>query len=156
MPRRRGKFIPPPSHLSRVLERLNAGPRLALNGLRRISLTYAARNDHMGARYFVKEELPRIRWANPLLDIAVHRVPKTREEIWAPPRDGGVPRTNPPVLAAGHPILPGEEKERLMQNSKRRKANAAEPPSPGELEAQVQDMLNAPSRPKTGAAAILP
>ena len=50
MPRRRGKFIPPPSQLSRVLEQLNTGPRLALNGLRRISLTLAARNDHMGAR----------------------------------------------------------------------------------------------------------
>lgn len=35
-------------------------------------------------RHFVKEELPRIRWANPLLDIAVHRVPKTRQEKWAP------------------------------------------------------------------------
>ena len=50
MPRRRGKFIPPPSHLSRVLEHLNGGPRLALDGLRRISLTLAVRNDHMGAR----------------------------------------------------------------------------------------------------------
>ena len=104
MPRRRGKFIPLPSHLSRVLEHLNTGPRLALNGLRRISLTYAARNDHMGARclsissplqktrpdtstqrrHFVKDELPRIRWANPLLEIAVNRVPKTRQEAWAP------------------------------------------------------------------------
>lgn len=50
MPRRRGKFIPPPSHLSRVIEHLNAGPRFALAGLRRISLTLAAKNDHMGAR----------------------------------------------------------------------------------------------------------
>ena len=35
-------------------------------------------------RHFVKEELPRIRWANPLLDVAVHKVPKTREDTWAP------------------------------------------------------------------------
>ena len=60
------------------------------------------------------------------------------------------------ALAAGHPILPGEEKERLAQITKRRKANAAKTSSPEEMEAQVQEMLNAPSRPKTGAAAILP
>lgn len=46
----RGRFIPPPSQLSLVLEQLNAGPRLALSGLRRVSLTLAARNDRMGAR----------------------------------------------------------------------------------------------------------
>ncbi|KAG9310381.1 hypothetical protein JVU11DRAFT_9516 [Chiua virens] len=187
MPRRRGKFIPPPSHLSRVLEHLNAGPRLALTGLRRISLTYAAKNDHMGARHFVKEKLPRIRWANPLLEIAVHRVPKTREETWAPHATvefedgktstidlsnkwsttiakelmdlaGGDPwkAYKSAALAAGHPILPGEEKERLAQVAKRSKANPTKSSSPEELEAQVQDTLNEPSRPKTGAAAILP
>ncbi|KAG8220706.1 hypothetical protein J3R82DRAFT_3002 [Butyriboletus roseoflavus] len=187
MPRRRGKFIPPPSHLSRILEHLNAGPRLALNGLRRINLTYAARNDHMGARHFVKEELPRIRWANPLLEIAVNRVPKTRDERWAPQATiefqdgttsmidmsnkwstsiakelmdiaGGDPwkAYKSAALAAGHPILPGEEKEQLAQITKRRKVTTAKASSPEELEAQVQDMLNAPSRPKAGAAAILP
>lgn len=60
------------------------------------------------------------------------------------------------ALAAGHPILLGEEKERLAQATRRRKVNAAKTSSPEELEAQVQNMLNAPSRPKTGAAAILP
>ena len=35
-------------------------------------------------RHFVKEELPRIRWANPLLDIAVQKLPKTRDEKWTP------------------------------------------------------------------------
>ena len=39
---------------------------------------------HSLCRHFVREDLPRIRWANPLLDIAVHRVPKAREETWAP------------------------------------------------------------------------
>ncbi|KAF8553215.1 hypothetical protein OG21DRAFT_1414719 [Imleria badia] len=187
MPRRRGKFIPPPSHLSRVLEQLNAGPRLALNGLRRVSLTLAARNDHMGARHFIKEELPRIRWANPLLDIAVQKVPKTRDETWAPLATvefqdgttssidmsnkwsttiakelmdlaGGEPwkAYKSAALAAGHPVLPGEEKERLAQITKRRKTTTTKASSPEELEAQVQEMLSAPSRPKTGAAAILP
>lgn len=60
------------------------------------------------------------------------------------------------ALAAGHPILPGEEKERLAQVTRRRKPTATTSPSREELEAQVQEMLSAPSRPKTGAAAILP
>jgi len=60
------------------------------------------------------------------------------------------------ALAVGRPILPGEEKERLTQTTKRPKANVAKSSSPEELEAQVQEMLSAPSRPKTGAAAILP
>ena len=60
------------------------------------------------------------------------------------------------ALAASHPILPGEEKERLAHTAKQRKANAAKSTSPEELEAQVQEMLSEPSRPKTGAAAILP
>ena len=60
------------------------------------------------------------------------------------------------ALAAGHPILPGEEKERLAQITKRHKVNTTKSSSPEELEAQIQEMLSAPSRPKTGAAAILP
>ena len=161
-------------------------------------------------RHFVKEELPRIRWANPLLDIAVQKLPKTRDETWAPKATvefgksaslsllryqsfipspdlrvieegktatidmsnkwsttiakelmdlaGGDPwkAYKSAALAAGHPILPGEEKERLAHTAKQRKANAAKSTSPEELEAQVQEMLSEPSRPKTGAAAILP
>jgi small subunit ribosomal protein S25 len=141
----------------------------------------------MGARHFIKEELPRIRWANPLLDIAVKSVPKTRDETWPAQavlefQDGTTSTLNmsnkwsttiakelmdlaggdpwkaykSAALAAGHPILPGEEKERLAQIAKRSKASTAKAASPQELETQVQEMLNAPSRPKTGAAAILP
>ncbi|KIJ58722.1 hypothetical protein HYDPIDRAFT_102069 [Hydnomerulius pinastri MD-312] len=194
MPRRRGKFIPPPSELSRVLEHLNTGPRLALNGLRRISLTLAARNDHMGARHFVKEELPRIRWANPLLDIEVNKVQKKREDVLKPEAQlefqdgtkstidmsnkwsttiakelmdlaGGDPwkAYKAATLAAGQPLLPGEEKERLASLAKSRKTNNASKNQPQsqqgsneELEAKVREMLNAPDRPKTGARAMLP
>ncbi|KAF8139619.1 hypothetical protein EV363DRAFT_1310131 [Boletus edulis] len=134
----------------------------------------------MGARHFVNEELPRIRWANPLLEIAVHKVPKTREESWAPQatvefedgRTSTLDMSNKwsttyrqgthessrasAALAAGHPILPGEEKERLAEITKRHKVNTAKSASPQELEEQVQKMLSSPSRPKMGAAAILP
>lgn len=34
--------------------------------------------------HFLKEELPRIRWANPTLDIEVEKVPKTIKEAWKP------------------------------------------------------------------------
>ena len=60
------------------------------------------------------------------------------------------------ALAAGHPVLPGEEKERLAQVNTRRKTTATKTSSSEEMEAQVQEMLSAPSRPRTGAAAILP
>ena len=35
-------------------------------------------------RHFVKEDLPRIRYANPTVDINVNKVQKTKEETLAP------------------------------------------------------------------------
>lgn len=35
-------------------------------------------------RHFVKEDLPRIRYANPAIDIQVNRLPKSREDTWQP------------------------------------------------------------------------
>ncbi|KAF6751294.1 hypothetical protein DFP72DRAFT_1172369 [Ephemerocybe angulata] len=73
-----------PSKLTTILKQLNAKPRLGLQGVKSLKLTYAFRNDHFGARHFAKEDLPRIRWANPELDIQVERVNKTKEEQWKP------------------------------------------------------------------------
>ncbi|KAF5314155.1 hypothetical protein D9611_006972 [Ephemerocybe angulata] len=89
-----------PSKLTTILRQLNAKPRLSLQGVKSLRLTYAFRNDHFGARFlprnsslnrngeeyghFAKEDLPRIRWANPELDIQVERVNKTKEEQWKP------------------------------------------------------------------------
>ena len=56
--------------------------------------------------------------------------------------------------AAGLPILPGEESERLATAKKR--APKSNTRSPENLEAMVETMLSSPERPKTGAAAILP
>lgn len=56
--------------------------------------------------------------------------------------------------AAGLPILPGEEKERLAAAKKRTPKSSTR--SPENLEAMVENMLSSPDRPKTGAAAILP
>ncbi|KAH7884102.1 hypothetical protein F5I97DRAFT_1898354 [Phlebopus sp. FC_14] len=189
MPRRRGKFIPPPSRLSQVLAQLNTGPKLALTGLRRISLTLAARNDHFGARHFVKDELPRIRWANPLLDIEVNRVVKKPEDELRPEaiiefQDGTTSTINlsdkwsttitkelmdlaggdpwrtykEAALAGGQQVLPGEEKEQLASISRARRTRMATiaQETEKELETKVADMLSAPDRAKTGAAAILP
>jgi hypothetical protein len=80
--------------------------------LKSLKLTYAPRNDHFGARcvchfpnslvvavlcaycnvlydasvanyrHFVKEELPRIRYANPTIAIEVSKVPKTEADTW--------------------------------------------------------------------------
>lgn len=35
-------------------------------------------------RHFVKNDLPRIRYANPRLEIEVDKIPKTKEESWKP------------------------------------------------------------------------
>ncbi|KAJ2915640.1 hypothetical protein MD484_g4752, partial [Candolleomyces efflorescens] len=70
--------------LSNLVAHLDAKPRLGLAGVKSLKLSYAFRNDHFGARHFVKEDLPRIRWANPNLDIQVERAQKTASEQWRP------------------------------------------------------------------------
>ncbi|KAH8111428.1 hypothetical protein DFH11DRAFT_1613050, partial [Phellopilus nigrolimitatus] len=47
-----------------------------------LNLTLAARNDHFGARHFIKEELPRIRYANPELNVKVNKVPRSVGDKW--------------------------------------------------------------------------
>ncbi|KAI0324454.1 hypothetical protein GY45DRAFT_1331544 [Cubamyces sp. BRFM 1775] len=81
---RKPKTIPGPSRLSVILARLTQEPRPHLPNLKSLRLTYAYRNDHFGARHFVKEELPRIRYANPTIDIQVDKKLKTKEETWKP------------------------------------------------------------------------
>jgi len=78
------KPLPGPSRLSQILLNLNKAPRPTLVGVRSITLTLAQRNDHFGARHFLKEDLPRIRYANPKIDIQVNKLPKTRDETWEP------------------------------------------------------------------------
>ena len=99
------------SRLSQILQKLKSDLKPALPpSLRSLKLTYAKRNDHFGARcvrhsfndsttfephpdalyvtfvencrHFVKEELPRIRYANPALAIEVSKVPKSQEDTW--------------------------------------------------------------------------
>ncbi|TEB18983.1 hypothetical protein FA13DRAFT_1698251 [Coprinellus micaceus] len=73
-----------PSKLSKILQHLKAKPQLNLTGVKSLKLSYAFRNDHFGARHFAKEDLPRLRWANPSIDIQVERIPKTVEQEWRP------------------------------------------------------------------------
>ncbi|PPQ85032.1 hypothetical protein CVT26_007769 [Gymnopilus dilepis] len=68
--------------LTKLLEHLNASPKLSLFGVKRLRVSLASQNDHFGARHFVKEDLPRIRWANPNLEIHVHREMKSPKEQW--------------------------------------------------------------------------
>ncbi|KAJ7903731.1 hypothetical protein B0H14DRAFT_2666141 [Mycena olivaceomarginata] len=81
----RGKRLPQgPSDLSRLVAHLRAAPKLALPSITSLRLTLAARNDHFGARHFLKEQLPRIRFANPDLDIQVRKMNKRPEDEWRP------------------------------------------------------------------------
>ncbi|KAJ7219974.1 hypothetical protein GGX14DRAFT_584885 [Mycena pura] len=73
-----------PSALSRLVAHLKAPPKLSLPHIRSLRLTLAARNDHFGARYFLKEQLPRIRYANPDLEIHVRKMAKRPKDEWRP------------------------------------------------------------------------
>ncbi|KAF8584934.1 hypothetical protein K439DRAFT_1410432 [Ramaria rubella] len=81
MPR---KPLPGPSRLSQILKQLQQEPIPTLPALRSLSLTYAFRNDHFGARHFVKEDLPRIAYANPSLNIVLNKVEKKIQDTLTP------------------------------------------------------------------------
>ncbi|KAJ6494616.1 hypothetical protein C8R47DRAFT_1043003 [Mycena vitilis] len=73
-----------PSTLSRLVAHLRAPPKLSLPSITSLRLTLASRNDHFGARHFLKEQLPRIRFANPDLDIQVRKMIKRPQDDWRP------------------------------------------------------------------------
>jgi len=80
MPRRfKAGVIPPPSHLARVLANLNRNPKPVMPNLQSLRVTMARKNDHFGARHFVKEDLPRSQFANPKLQIEVEKKVQTEE-----------------------------------------------------------------------------
>ncbi|CAL1697032.1 unnamed protein product [Somion occarium] len=78
------KFTPGPSRLSRILQNLTRGHKPVIAQMKSLKLTLAARNDHWGARHFVAEELPRIRYANPEAGIEINKVPKSPQDNWKP------------------------------------------------------------------------
>ncbi|KAJ7032508.1 hypothetical protein C8F04DRAFT_899229, partial [Mycena alexandri] len=59
-------------------------PKLSLPEISSLRITLAARNDHFGARHFLKEQLPRIRFANPDMQIHVRKMTKRPYEEWRP------------------------------------------------------------------------
>ncbi|KAJ7274577.1 hypothetical protein B0H12DRAFT_1006866, partial [Mycena haematopus] len=61
-----------------------APPKLSLPSISSLRLTLAARNDHFGARHFLKEQLTRIRFANPDLNIQVRKMNKLPQDEWRP------------------------------------------------------------------------
>jgi hypothetical protein len=79
-----------PSGLSKILRHLTQPPIPSLPSLKTIHITYAARNNHFGARYtpmsvkpheisapfrhFVKDDLPRIAFHNPRIHIEVKKI----------------------------------------------------------------------------------
>ncbi|KAF9523652.1 hypothetical protein CPB83DRAFT_862549 [Crepidotus variabilis] len=71
--------------LSKLLEQLNQHPRLTLSSeVKSLRLTLSAKNDHWGAKHFIQNELPRIRYANPNLAIEVHKWPTSPNDKWRP------------------------------------------------------------------------
>ncbi|KAI9065772.1 hypothetical protein FKP32DRAFT_1708564 [Trametes sanguinea] len=148
---RKPKTIPGPSRLSGILARLTQEPRPHLPNLKSLRLTYAYRNDHFGARHFVKEDLPRIRYANPTVDIHVEKKLKTKEETWNPEMVVELKNGTTHKLDIGGKWSTAIFNELMeisagpwWQKWKRERAtagNAATPPPP---------------KPKTGAAAVLP
>ncbi|EJD04502.1 uncharacterized protein FOMMEDRAFT_83782 [Fomitiporia mediterranea MF3/22] len=78
----RSKALPGPSRLSQILKSLNQSPKPQLPPLKSLKLTLASRNDHFGARHFIKEDLPRIRYANPDLAIQIEKIPRSLGDKW--------------------------------------------------------------------------
>ncbi|KAI0369860.1 hypothetical protein BV20DRAFT_967190 [Pilatotrama ljubarskyi] len=150
---RKPKTIPGPSRLSVILARLTQEPRPHLPNLKSLRLVYAYRNDHFGARHFVKEDLPRIRYANPTVDIQVDKKLKTKEETWKPEmvvelKNGTTHKLNLDgkwSTAIFHELMDLSAGP-WWQKYKKERAASGEPavPSPP------------PQQPKTGAAAVLP
>jgi small subunit ribosomal protein S25 len=102
MPRKL-KTLAGPTKLSRVLGFLTRDPKPTLNAVQSLRLTYAARNNHWGARcaallclraevvvdvhisrHFVKQDLPRIQYANPNVNITVNKVQVGLEDVLHP------------------------------------------------------------------------
>ncbi|KAI0683331.1 hypothetical protein BC835DRAFT_1296313 [Cytidiella melzeri] len=76
--------VGPPSRLSKVLASLRSGYKPQLADVKSLKLKYAFRNDHWGARHFVKNDLPRIQYVNPKLAVEVAKIPKSKDESWKP------------------------------------------------------------------------
>ncbi|TFK38662.1 hypothetical protein BDQ12DRAFT_683140 [Crucibulum laeve] len=77
--------VPGKSHLASVLQLLNQQPRLEMPKLKSLKITLAAKTDHLGPRRFVKDQLPRIRYANPDVEIIVERVKEVgKRGAWRP------------------------------------------------------------------------
>ncbi|GBE78617.1 hypothetical protein BKA93DRAFT_739476 [Sparassis latifolia] len=166
---RKPKFIPGPSKLSKILANLKQEPHPQLLNIRALRLTLAARNDHFGARHFVKEDLPRIRYHNAAVDIEVNKMAKSREDAWKPEMvvefaDGRSQtldldkKWSSTILQelldlAGGPIWSRWKKQRAAAGLPVLDPPVPKPQAP---KASAQDPFFLPNRPKTGAAAVLP
>ncbi|KIO24900.1 hypothetical protein M407DRAFT_76403 [Tulasnella calospora MUT 4182] len=74
-----------PTSLAKALSHLTKQPQPKVSAkLRALSVTFAKRNAHYGARHFVKDDLPRVAYSNPNLKISVERRDHLRESPWAP------------------------------------------------------------------------
>jgi len=153
------KPLPGPSRLSQILQNLNKAPRATLVGVKSITLTLAQRNDHFGARHFLKENLPRIRYANPKIDIQVNKLVKIKEETWQPElvldfSDGRKQSFN--LSNKWSSTIFQELMDTAGGNSWTRwKTERAEAGLPI-VDGQSEDHISTRPRPTTGAAAVLP
>ncbi|KAH9964641.1 hypothetical protein BC827DRAFT_1265890 [Russula dissimulans] len=153
------KPLPGRSRLSQILQNLNKAPRPTLVGVKSISLTLAQRNDHFGARHFLKEDLPRIRYANPKIDIHVNKLVKTKDETYHPElvlefSDGRKQRLY--LHNKWSSTIFQELMDTAGGNSWTRwKAERSEAGLPV-VDVPLQSPAPPPPRPATGAAAVLP
>ncbi|KAH9920338.1 uncharacterized protein B0H18DRAFT_957159 [Fomitopsis serialis] len=158
-----------PSRLSKVLDILKKEPRPQLDTVKSLRLTLAFRNDHFGARHFVKEDLRRIRFVNPNMDIQVNKVPKTPEEQWPPELQvefhNGTTQTinmdkkwSSSIFQELMDLAGGTPWQRWKKKRTAAGLPIVDPPTPKAPKPpkSIEDILFDPNRPKTGAAAILP
>jgi hypothetical protein len=74
---------PSTTPLASLVKRLNMSPRPVLkDNVVKLRIVVAERNDHFGARHFIKEHLPRIQYSNPGVQIEIQKIPKRPESKW--------------------------------------------------------------------------
>jgi len=170
---RKPKTIPGPSRLSKILESLTKSPRPYMSNLKALKVTLAVRNDHFGARHFLKNDLPRIRYANPALEIEVNKKAKTPADHWKPEmtlefRDGSTQTLNldkkwsSTIFEEVMDLAGGSPWERWKRERKAAGLPVVDVPEPKVKTASPKadkpkvDYSSLFNTGKTGAAAVLP
>ncbi|KZW00743.1 hypothetical protein EXIGLDRAFT_830622 [Exidia glandulosa HHB12029] len=121
-----------PTKLSKILQNIRAQPRPVLHNVHSLHLTYAAANNHFGARKFVRNELVRIAYHNPTIKASVEPI-RRLEHAWLTVRFQNESEVKVPIHNKTGPAILHDVIE--IAGSRRR------PPSPQEAQAETMKFV---------------